>query len=90
MIAVIAFTVESQGIKLLALAACELTEASAEAVATFKAQILNPLERRIVKALNVFETPLGPFSTFHRGTFSFIMREVVLANAIDLLLTFSS
>jgi len=52
MIAVIAFTVESQGIKLLALAACELTEASAEAVATFKAQILNPLLPRDIPIYN--------------------------------------
>jgi len=90
LIAMLAFIIESQVISLLAQVSCNLVDTSGNAIAVFQAHILSPVELRMVKCLKTISLPLGQFSIFNRETFPFIMREVVLANAIDLLLTFSS
>jgi len=87
-IAVLAFVMETLGIKLTCALSSDIMEISSHAMETFKEQKLSPLETRVVNSFKYFSLSLGPFAALNRKKFPFIMREVVFANAIDLILTF--
>lgn len=88
LIAIIALFIEFGMIALFTQMGSDFVENSAHMVAAFKSRSLKPLELRIVKSMNVFALPIGPYGTIDRGTLPFVMSDVMVNNAVNLLLSF--
>lgn len=88
MIALVSLFVEFSIVKICSDMGSDFLESSASTTAAFKSQTLKPVELRIVKSMKIFALGVGSFTTIDRGTLPFIMSDVVVDNAISLLLSF--